>query len=176
MMYPTAFSYWEKPKAFIDYEPVECMSPEARGVLASVGIIKGVPFKPDAATKEALTRAVEDAPKLIFADRVAGRSDRKELYYSDRQYVSIWPDASADFHTPTYRDVDMMAAIDRQHSKIVPSDGAAGSFGMGMSRVGTGGCGRGRGGGKPPGRSYRLESRAAARLVSSTAWATVTGS
>ena len=51
------------------------MSPESRGVLASVGIIKGVPFNPDSATREALTRALEDAPKMIFADRVAGRAD-----------------------------------------------------------------------------------------------------
>jgi hypothetical protein len=109
MMYPTDFSYWEKLKAFIDYESVECMSPEGRGVFASVGIIKGVPLKPDAATREALTRAVEDAPKLIFADRVAGRADKKELFYPDRQYLSIWPDTSADWYTPTYRDVDMMA-------------------------------------------------------------------
>jgi hypothetical protein len=65
MMYPTDFSYWEKLKYFVDYEPVEAMSPDSRGVLASIGIIKGVPFNPDAATREALNRAVVDAPKLI---------------------------------------------------------------------------------------------------------------
>jgi hypothetical protein len=109
MLYPTDFSYWEKLKAFVDYEPVECMSPEARGVLASIGIIKGVPFKPRAAAREALMRAVEEAPKLIFADRVAGRADKADLYYKDRQYLSIWPDVTADFHAPTYRDVDLIA-------------------------------------------------------------------
>jgi hypothetical protein len=41
MMYPADFSYWEKLKAFIDYEPVEAMSADSRGVLASIGIIKG---------------------------------------------------------------------------------------------------------------------------------------
>ena len=29
MMYPTDFSYWEKLKAFVDYEPVEAIAPEA---------------------------------------------------------------------------------------------------------------------------------------------------
>jgi hypothetical protein len=109
MMYPTDFRYWEKLKAFADFEPIVWMSPEARGVLASIGIIKGVPFKPDAATREALTRAVEDAPKLILADRIAGRADRKDLYYPDRQYVSLWPDVSADWYASSYRDVDLMA-------------------------------------------------------------------
>jgi hypothetical protein len=28
MMYPTDFSYWEKLKSFVDYEPVEALSPE----------------------------------------------------------------------------------------------------------------------------------------------------
>jgi hypothetical protein len=109
MMYPTDFSYWEKLQAFIDYEPVEAMSPETRGVLASIGIIKGVPLKPDAATREALTRALAEAPKLIFADRVAGRADGRDRYYPDRQYVSLWPDVTADWYAPTYRDVDLMA-------------------------------------------------------------------
>jgi hypothetical protein len=108
MMYPTDFSYWQKLKTFIDYEPVECMSLEARGVLASVGIVKGVPFAPNAATREALARAIRDAPKLIFADRIAGRADKKDRYYMDRQYVSMWADANADFYAPTYRDVDLM--------------------------------------------------------------------
>jgi hypothetical protein len=46
MMYPTDFSYWEKLKAFVDYEPVEAIAPEVRGMLASMGIIKGVPKLP----------------------------------------------------------------------------------------------------------------------------------
>jgi hypothetical protein len=106
MMYPTDFSYWEKLKTFIDYEPIEAMSLDARGLLASIGIIKGVPFKPDEKTKEALTRAVAETPKLIYADRIAGRADKKDRYYTDRQWLSIFADGDADFHTPTYRDVD----------------------------------------------------------------------
>src|ERR1035438_953222 len=74
MMYPTDFSYWEKLKAFVDYEPVASIPPEVRGILASIGIIKGEPFTPDAAAKAALTKAVEIAPKMIFAERLAGRA------------------------------------------------------------------------------------------------------
>ena len=46
MMYPTDFVFWEKLKKFIDYEPVEAIDPELRGVLASIGIVKGQPFVP----------------------------------------------------------------------------------------------------------------------------------
>jgi hypothetical protein len=80
MMYPTDFSYWEKLKAFVDYEPVDAIAPETRGILASIGIIKGVPFNPDAQARESLTRAVEETPKMIFAARVAGRADGADLF------------------------------------------------------------------------------------------------
>lgn len=106
MMYPTDFSYWEKLKAFVDYEPVAAITPEVRGVLASIGIIKGVTFNPDAETKEALTKAVETASKMIFARRVTGRADHKELYYTDRQYFNAWAGVDADWFRPSYLDVD----------------------------------------------------------------------
>jgi len=109
MMYPADFSYWQKLKAFVDYEPVEAIAPEVRGILASIGIVKGTPFNPDAATREALTRAVADAPKVIYAQRIAGRADGRNLYYTDRQYLSIWFDLTADWYAPTYLDVDARA-------------------------------------------------------------------
>jgi hypothetical protein len=110
MMYSTDFSFWDKLKAFVDYEPVEAIPPEVRGMLASLGIIKGIPFSPDATTKDALTRAVADAPKMIFARRVAGRADDRDLYYPDRHYLSIWFGVTADWCEPTYLDVDTRAA------------------------------------------------------------------
>ena len=121
MMYPTDFTYWEKLKAFIDYEPVEAISPEVRGILASIGIIKGVPFNPDTTTKEALTRAVADAPKMIYARRVAGRADGRDLYYSDRQYANVWSGVTADWYAPTYLDVDTRA----QYFQFAYSSGPA---------------------------------------------------
>ena len=111
MMYPTDFSYWEKLKAFVDYEPVESIAPEVRGILASVGIIKGVPFKPDAATKEALSKAVETAPKMIMAWRLAGRADGKDRYYTDRRYISAWAGTDNDWFRASYLDVNQRASF-----------------------------------------------------------------
>jgi len=110
MMYPTDFSYWEKLKAFIDYEPVEAIAPEVRGILASIGIIKGVPFNPDAQARQTLTRAVEAAPKMIYANKVAGRADRADRYYTDRQWLNVWAGTDAQFFRPTYQDIDQRAA------------------------------------------------------------------
>jgi len=109
MMYPTDFSYWEKLKAFVEYEPVEAISREVRGILASIGIVKGVPFEPDAAAKEALNRAVETAPKMIFASRMEGRADGRDRYYTDRQYLNAWAGADAAWFQPSYLDVHQRA-------------------------------------------------------------------
>lgn len=110
MMYPTDFSYWKKLKAFVDYEPVESIPPEVRGILASIGIIKGQPFAPDAAAKAALTKAVEIAPKMIFAERIGGRADKKDMYYTDRQYFNAWAGTDSEWFRPSYMDVNARAA------------------------------------------------------------------
>src|SRR5271157_4041357 len=111
MMYPTDFSYWEKLKAFVDYEPVDAIAPETRGILASIGIIKGAPFNPDAQARESLTRAVEETPKMIFAARVAGRPDGADRYYTDRQWLNAWAGTDAGFFRRTYLDIDQRASF-----------------------------------------------------------------
>ena len=87
MMYAVDYSYWEKLKKFVDYEPVEAITPELRGVLASIGIVKGQPFEPAAGQKKLLEKAVTVAPKMILALRMQTRADKRDLYYKDRQYI-----------------------------------------------------------------------------------------
>ncbi len=59
MMYPTDFTYWEKLKKWIDYEPVGALPMEVRGMLASLGIIKGQPFVPNPAVKKGTRRCCQ---------------------------------------------------------------------------------------------------------------------
>lgn len=111
MMYPTDFSYWEKLKKFVDYEPYNAITPELRGVLASIGIIKGKPFTPTDEQKNLLMKAVETAPKMILATRMANRRDGRDLYYKDRQYVRAWAGATAEYMQESYLDVDQRAGF-----------------------------------------------------------------
>jgi hypothetical protein len=111
MMYPVDFAYWEKLKAFVDYEPVEAITPELRGVLASIGIIKGQPFEPTERQRKLLIKAVETAPKMILAKRLMGRPDKRNLYYKDRQYERAWAGATAEYMQETYLDIDQRAAF-----------------------------------------------------------------
>ncbi|MCA0403565.1 MAG: DUF1254 domain-containing protein [Proteobacteria bacterium] len=105
MMYPTDFSYWMKLKAFVDAEPSDALPSVLRGILASIGIIKDMPFNPPAEQKQLLESAVKTAPQMIFATRIQGRTDKRDLYYSDRQYLNVWAGTDADWYQPAYLDL-----------------------------------------------------------------------
>ncbi|WP_442504177.1 DUF1254 domain-containing protein [Marinivivus vitaminiproducens] len=109
MMYPVDNTYWTKLKAFVDYEPVSAIAPELRGVLASIGIVKGQPFEPTEKQQELLRRAVETAPRMIMALRQTGRPDGRNRYYEDRQYENVWGGATAEWLQESYRDVNQRA-------------------------------------------------------------------
>jgi hypothetical protein len=111
MMYPTDYSFWTKLKDFVDHEPVEAITPELRGVLAAIGIIKGQPFAPTTRQKKQLERAVLRAPKMILASRMVNRPDKRDLYYKDRQWLRIWAGASADWMQESYLDVSQRSAF-----------------------------------------------------------------
>jgi hypothetical protein len=109
MMYPVDNTFWTKLKAFVDYEPVSAIDPELRGVLASIGIVKGRPFNPTAKQQELLKKAVETAPRMIMATRQLGRTDGRNLYYKDRQFENVWAGATSEWLQSNYLDVDQRA-------------------------------------------------------------------
>jgi hypothetical protein len=103
--------YWTKLKEFVDYEPVTAIDPELRGVLASIGIVKGQPLEPTERQRKLLQKAVETAPKMILANRQLGRPDGRQLYYDDRQWERAWAGGTAEFMQDNYLDVDQRAAF-----------------------------------------------------------------
>ncbi|MFY4729789.1 DUF1254 domain-containing protein [Nitrospira sp. BLG_2] len=105
MMYPTDNSYWTKLKEFVDYEPVTAIDPELRGVLASIGIVKGEAFEPTSRQQDLLKKAVETAPKMILATAQLGREDKRNLYYKHRQYERAWAGGTAEFMQESYMDI-----------------------------------------------------------------------
>jgi hypothetical protein len=109
MMYPVDNSYWTKLKAFVDYEPIECMPMEVRGMLAEIGIIRGKPFSPDARQQQLLQQAVQKAPRMIMARRQLGRPDGRNLYYEGRQ--TAWGGATADWYQESYLDAMQRATF-----------------------------------------------------------------
>jgi hypothetical protein len=97
MMYPTDIAYWTKLKAFVDYEPASAFDPMTRGLLANIGIVKGEPFTPTDKQQALLKKAVETAPKMILATRQLGRPDKRNLYYTDRQWQNAWAGETSEW-------------------------------------------------------------------------------
>ncbi|MDB6177626.1 DUF1254 domain-containing protein [Paracoccus sp. Z330] len=105
MMYPTDFDYWTKLKEFVDYEPVEAITPELRGVLATIGIVKGEPFEPNDWQQAALEKALTNAPRMILAAAQTGREDERNKYYDDRQWERAWTGGTNDWMQESYLDL-----------------------------------------------------------------------
>lgn len=110
MTYAVDDTFWTKLMAFIDYEPASAIDPELRGVLASIGMIKGQPFNPNQKQQALLQKAVETAPKMILATRQLGRPDERDRYYKDRQYLNTWAAGTSEWLQDGYLDVNQRAS------------------------------------------------------------------
>jgi hypothetical protein len=111
MMYPVDASYWTKLKAFVDYEPLTAIPDATRSALLSIGMVKGKPFNPTEKQTALLNKAVEVAPKMIFARRQLGREDQRQLYYKDRQWENSWAGATAEWMQYGTLDENQRAAF-----------------------------------------------------------------
>jgi hypothetical protein len=82
-------SAFDQLKALIDSEGANLADPDWLGMLASIGIIKGQPFNPDAPTRKIFDDAAKTGYKMSrvigFEDDVAGRSFR---VYPDRRWLN----------------------------------------------------------------------------------------
>jgi hypothetical protein len=75
----TDYSFYEDVNELVQEEPVEASDPETLGLLATIGIEKGKPFKPDARMKKILTEAA--AVGDITARALAYKSRVPEAYF-----------------------------------------------------------------------------------------------
>jgi hypothetical protein len=73
------FSFYEEVNEVVQEEPNAAMDPDTLGLLASIGIEKGKPFKPDARMKKILTEAA--AVGNITARAIAYKSRIPEAYF-----------------------------------------------------------------------------------------------
>jgi hypothetical protein len=96
-VFPSDFSYFEALDEIIQEEPIEAISPEVRGTIAAIGIVKGQPFAPDDRMKallaEAATLADATARAITYHPRIAG----VRIYPDDPK--SVWSTAFANRNT-----------------------------------------------------------------------------
>ena len=86
-IFPSDLKYYEILNAIIQDEPLDAINSEVRGEIASIGIVKGKPFNPDANMKKLLTEAA-------ILGNAAGRS----ITYDPRiAGVYIYPDSKSNW-------------------------------------------------------------------------------
>jgi hypothetical protein len=90
-------SAFDQLKHLIDTETADLADSDSLGTLASIGIIKGQPFKPGARVRTILDRAAKTGYKMSrvigFEPVVSGRSF---CVYPDRQWLNPMADATPD--------------------------------------------------------------------------------
>ena len=91
------FEYWEEVNATIQAEPLEGLDPDTRGLLAAIGIKKGVEFKPDARMKKILTDAAKIGSVTARALTARPRDQRHYLYPGERIWTNPFVQGRFDF-------------------------------------------------------------------------------
>jgi len=99
--------YFESLAAFINHEPVAPEDMAMRGMAATLGIVKGQPFQPDARMKAMLNTAAEVAFKMAAVDSYDSRYSNK-LIYPDRKWEVVFLGGSPVFRKNSYLDFDAM--------------------------------------------------------------------
>ena len=104
---PNDFSYFERLNEIIQKEPISFIDPEIRGMIATLGIIKGKPFKPDTRMKKLLNEAVDIGNAYARANTVYPRDPGHYFYpETDSEWVMAFPDKDAFFLKDGIRRID----------------------------------------------------------------------
>ncbi|GMG90524.1 hypothetical protein Cmtc_17440 [Cupriavidus sp. TKC] len=114
MMYPRDASFYEKLARFIDYEPVGSVDPYLRGMMASIGIVKGQAFKPDAHMKAILDKAAQVAPKMAEALNLSTDAIPGRRYYGGeikRRWINAYSGVDDKFFSNSYLNLDVQSTF-----------------------------------------------------------------
>jgi hypothetical protein len=99
-------TFYEHVNEVIQYEPLDMIDPETRGLFASIGIEKGKPFAPDDRMKKILVNGVAIANaiarSIVWYPRIEGSVDNMkgiELYPGDNSaWLMGWVDKNVFFN------------------------------------------------------------------------------
>ena len=114
------FEFFEELNAVIQEEPSSAFDPETLGMLSSIGIQKGKPFKPDARMKKILTDAAAVGNATARANLFASR-DETLLYYPDRQWNTAFNGGHQFVKENGERNIDARALFHYYATGITPA-------------------------------------------------------
>jgi hypothetical protein len=103
---PNDYSYWEMLNQLVQEEPIGAKDPETRGLLRSLGIVKGQPFEPDARMKAILTDAVAIGNAYARANTVYPQDPDHRIYGPDSEWIMAFAGKDTTFLTDGARRFD----------------------------------------------------------------------
>lgn len=104
-VFTSDFSYFGALNQVIQDEPIDAISPEVRGAIAAIDIVKGQPFAPDARMEKLLTEAATLGAATARAITYHARFDGVRIYPDDPS--SVWSTAFANRNTSFEADGTM---------------------------------------------------------------------
>jgi hypothetical protein len=119
---PNDFSFYEDLNQLIQKEPLDALDPETRGLVASIGIVKGKPFKPDARMKKLLTEAVAIGNATARAIVFQPREKAAYIYPdSDSAWVMAYAGKDVFFEVDGARNLDARTMFFYAYTVVTPA-------------------------------------------------------
>ena len=91
------FKFFNEVNEIIQDEPIDAISPEARGRLALLGIIKGQPFNPDKRMREILDEAASVGATIARSITFASRDKATFIYPDDHTWFNPFTIGNHEF-------------------------------------------------------------------------------
>ena len=102
-VHSNTFEFYQELNEVIQYEPIELLNPEIRGLFAAIGIEKGKPFKPDARMRAILEDAIKignaAARSIVWYPRDKVTLEGVHIY-PDRKWVTAFVNKDVFFDGP----------------------------------------------------------------------------
>jgi len=115
------YGIFEEINEVVQAEPAESGNPEILGLLASIGIKKGQPFKPDARMRKILTEAADVGAATVRTLAARPRDDMFYFYPGEGVWSTPFPGGSHEFLDNGARVLDARAYFHFYATGITPA-------------------------------------------------------
>ena len=118
---PNDYSFFEKLHDLIQGEPEDYLGPEAKGMMAAIGIEKGKPFEPDARMKKILTDAAAIGNAAARAISFFPREPGNLIYGKDSAWMMAYANKDTAFEKDGAYNLDARALFHFGYIVVSPA-------------------------------------------------------
>jgi hypothetical protein len=119
-IHPNTYEFYEHVNELVQRESDEMLDVETKGLLASIGIVKGRPFAPDDRMKRILTDSVAIgnavARSIVWYPRMAGAR-----IYPDSSWMMGWVNKDVFFEEDGARNLDARVMFHYPYTAVTPA-------------------------------------------------------